>query len=237
MIRSLWIVTLGGLITAYYVVKISLLSAFASEKTFCAVCDSASRNWARKLLKLSSVSVVVEGVVNLERSNSCVVVANHESWFDVFALAGWLPVSAKFVGKRELADIPLFGSSWQACGHVAIDRRNRDSAIRSLNSVVEKMRHQSMHVVMFAEGTRSATGKLQPFKKGPFILAIEAGTPIIPVAIIGSRKIMPKGSYSIGKGEIKIRIGKPIDVLGKSYEDRDYLRTVAQRKVAELKEE
>ena len=136
-----------------------------------------------------------------------------------------------------MANIPLFGSSWQACGHVAIDRRNRDSAIRSLNSVVEKMRHQSMHVVMFAEGTRSVTGELQPFKKGPFILAIEAGTPIIPVAIIGSRKIMPKGSYSIGKGEIKIRIGKPIDVLGKSYEDRDYLRKVAQRKVAELKEE
>jgi len=237
VLRSLLIVILGGLITAYYVVKILLFSTFTNEKILCTVCDSASRNWARKLLKLSSVSVVVEGVVNLERSNSCVVIANHESWFDVFALAGWLPVSAKFVGKRELANIPLFGSSWQACGHVAIDRRNRDSAIRSLNSVVERMRHQPMHVVMFAEGTRSVTGELQTFKKGPFILAIEAGTPIIPVAIIGSRKIMPKGSYSIGKGEIKIRIGKPIDVLGKSYEDRDYLRTIVQRKVAELKEE
>lgn len=237
MLRSLLIVILGGLITAYYVVKILLFSTFTNEKILCTVCDSASRNWARKLLKLSSVSVVVEGVVNLERSNSCVVIANHESWFDVFALAGWLPVSAKFVGKRELANIPLFGSSWQACGHVAIDRRNRDSAIRSLNSVVERMRRQPMHVVMFAEGTRSVTGELQTFKKGPFILAIEAGTPIIPVAIIGSRKIMPKGSYSIGKGEIKIRIGKPIDVLGKSYEDRDYLRTIVQRKVAELKEE
>jgi len=235
VLRSLVILVGGGFITAYYVVKICFLSTLGTANSLCNQCDSISRSWARSLLKLSDVSVLVEGADVIDRSNSCVLVSNHESWFDVFVLAGWLPISAKFVGKQELARIPIFGSAWQACGHVAVDRKNRPAAIQSLESIVERMNRKILQVVMFAEGTRSADGNLQSFKKGPFILAIEAGVPIIPLAIIGSREIMPKGSFSIGRGEIKVRIGRPISVSGMSYGDRDVLRANARKAVAELR--
>jgi 1-acyl-sn-glycerol-3-phosphate acyltransferase len=97
------------------------------------------------------------------------------------------------------------------------------------------MSREILQVIIFAEGTRSADGEIQTFKKGPFILAIEAGVPIVPVCIDGSRAIMPKGSFVIGKGEIKVRVGEPISVAGMVYEDRDQLREIAQTAVAELK--
>ena len=236
MVRSLLILTLGVLITAVYVVEIAFLSTFGDKGLFCGRCDVVARTWARRLLRLSDVRVVVEQAENLDTVGSCVIVANHESWFDVFALAGELPLNVKFVGKQELAKIPVFGSTWQACGHVAIDRDDRESAVRSLGSIVERMKRGIVQVVMFPEGTRSADGELQPFKKGPFILAIEAGVPIVPLAIIGSRAIMPKGSYNIGKGEVRVRIGEPISASGMSYVDRDNLKRMSQEAVTELRD-
>jgi len=235
VLRSSWVLFAGSFVTLCYAIKVRLLTALGKADLLCDVCDSAARGWSRSILGIASVSVRVEGAKNLDPSTSCVVVANHESWFDVWALAGWLPINGKFVGKEELARIPLFGPSWRACGHVAIDRKDREAAVKSLRSIVERMSREILQVIIFAEGTRSADGEIQTFKKGPFILAIEAGVPIVPVCIDGSRAIMPKGSFVIGKGEIKVRVGEPISVAGMVYEDRDQLREIAQTAVAELK--
>jgi 1-acyl-sn-glycerol-3-phosphate acyltransferase len=104
-----------------------------------------------------------------------------------------------------------------------------------MRTIVERMNKKILQVIIFAEGTRSADGELQPFKKGPFVLAIEAGVPVVPVSIIGSREIMPKGSFLVSRGEITVRVGEPISVVGLVYEDRDHLREIAQAAVAELK--
>ena len=235
MLRSTWVLFAGSLVTLCYASKLRLLVALGKTSLLCNSCDSAARGWSRAILRIAGVSVGVEGAENLDSAVSCVLVANHESWFDVWALAGWLPINGKFVGKEELARIPLFGSSWRACGHVAIDRKDRESAVNSLRTIVERMSTEILQVIIFAEGTRSADGEIQTFKKGPFILAIEAGVPIVPVSIDGSRAIMPKGSFVIGKGEIKVRVGEPISVAGMEYEDRDRLRDIAQTAVAELR--
>jgi 1-acyl-sn-glycerol-3-phosphate acyltransferase len=153
----------------------------------------------------------------------------------VFAVVSKVPARLRFVAKQELASIPIFGRAWRACGHVSVDRSDRAAAIESLEAASRRIRDGGLSIVMFPEGTRSPTGELQRFKKGAFVLAIKAGVPVVPVAVIGSRPIMPKGSYRIRKGEIHIRVGEPIPVDGLSHEDRDSLTIRARESVAALR--
>ena len=233
--RSAWLLTLGAFVTAWYAGKIYLLSLFRREDALGRCCHPAARGWSRTLLTLAGVSVRVEGGENLDVDGAVIVIANHESWFDVWALAGWLPIDARFLAKKELSGIPIFGRAWRACGHVSIDRGDRLSAIESLSRAGRQIREEGLHMVLFAEGTRSANGKLQEFKKGPFVLAIQGGVPIVPVAVIGTRPLMPKGSFRIGRGEILVRVGERIEVAGLEHADRDRLRARVRDAVVELR--
>ena len=155
-----------------------------------------------------------EGVENLALDGAFIIIANHESWFDVWALAGCLPIDVRFAAKKDLARIPVFGRAWQACGHISVDRANRASAIKSMTQAGRQIREEGLHTVFFAEGTRSPDGALQAFKKSPFVIAIEGGVSIVPVGLVGSRRVMPKGSFRILPGTITVRVGEPISVEG-----------------------
>ncbi len=179
------------------------------------------RSWTRSLLKAGGVKVEMEGLENLVEP--AVLVCNHVSWYDVFALMTHLPVDARFVGKKEIAKIPFFGPAWLASGHIPIDRSDRRSAIDSLNRAGEILRNEGGVVVMFPEGTRSTDGELLPFKKGAFMLALQLGVPVIPAAVLGSREIMPKGRMRVKPGTMQIRIGEPIPIEGLDESDRDIL--------------
>jgi len=179
------------------------------------------KSWTDSLLAGGGVSVEVEGLENLVEP--AVLVSNHVSWYDVFALMSSLPVDARFVGKKEIVKIPFFGPAWIASGHIPIDRSDRRAAIRSLERAGEILQNDGGVIIMFPEGTRSRDGELQPFKKGAFMLALQLGVPIVPAAVVGSRAIMPKGSALVRPGTITIRIGEPIPVQGLSERDRDAL--------------
>jgi len=139
-----------------------------------------------------------------------VVASNHISWFDVFALAAVIEVPYHFVAKKELLRIPLFGAAMEGAGHITIDRSNREKAIESLRAAGEKIRRSPGAVVIFPEGTRSRNGRLQPFKKGAFVLAAESGVAIVPTAVTGSFEIMAKGSWRISPRTIHIHFLAPI---------------------------
>jgi len=179
------------------------------------------RSWTDSLLWAGGVRVRVEGLENLVEP--AVLVCNHVSWYDVFALVSYLPVDARFVGKKEIVKIPFFGPAWLASGHIPIDRSDRRKAIRSLERAGEILEEDGGVIVMFPEGTRSRDGSLQPFKKGAFMLALQLGVPVVPTAVIGSRKIMRKGSALVHPGEMTIRIGEPITVEDLTLGDRDVL--------------
>ncbi len=200
------------------------------------ICYTAPRNWCVSLLWGGGVQVEFEGLENLEPRRPAVMVSNHESWYDVFALAGLLPVDYRFVGKKELERVPFFGPAWIACGHIPIDRSNRKAAIESLRLAGETIRREQAIVVMFPEGTRSSDGRLLPFKKGAFMLALDLGVPIIPVGISGSRRLMPKGSFLVRPGRMRVRIGRPIEVEGRTVADRDELMTEAREAVRQLRD-
>lgn len=185
--------------------------------------DGASKLWARWILRSSGVPLTVIGAEKVPTDRPEIFVSNHQSWFDVLALGGWVPKRARFVAKKELENIPVFGTAWKSAGHISIDRGDRKSAIDSLDRAGRLLREDNSSVVIFAEGTRSATGKLLPFKKGAFMLALHSGVDIVPVAITGTREVMPKGKWRIRKHPITVRFGDPIHTADFGEDRRDEL--------------
>lgn len=237
MLRVLFAYGAGSLVTAWYACKAALYSLLRMESRLCRECDAIQRRWSKAMLWLTGCGVRVEGGEHLRERGGRIIVCNHQSWFDVWALTAYLPTSVRFVTKAELGKIPIFGRAWKGCGHISIDRHDRDRAIESLDAAGRRIRDEGITIAMFAEGTRSPSGKLQRFKKGAFVLAIQAGVPIVPVGMIGTHQIMPKGSLWFRPGEIVIRVGEPIQVHGLTNDDRDILKDRAWRAVAELKGE
>lgn len=173
-----------------------------------------TRAWARIALWSSGSDAVLHGLENVTPGEPFVLVANHVSWFDIFAIAAKLPVDYHFVAKKELEKIPVFGLAWRVAGHISIDRGNRESATRSLRKAGEQMREQKSVVIIFAEGTRSRTGRLLPFKKGAFVLAAETGIPIIPTVVTGSFDIMRPDTFIVRPATIHVYFEPAIPAQG-----------------------
>ncbi|MEX1258621.1 MAG: lysophospholipid acyltransferase family protein [Gemmatimonadota bacterium] len=233
MIRTAWVLFAGLVTTAYCASVVTFSARFRKARLPC-VCEGMPRAWARAVLRLAGVKVRLLGDERMDWDRPLVVVANHQSWFDVFALAAYLPTKARFVAKQELGRIPIFGKAWKACGHISVDRSDRKQAVESLQHAGRRVRDEKLVMILFPEGTRSPDGRLQPFKKGAFVLAIETGVPLVPLGITGSREVMAKGSFRIHPGEITIRVGEPIGVEGLGHENRDELLKRSRAAVAAL---
>jgi len=197
------------------------------------IFDWAPRTWSRILLFAAGAQVVVHGDEH-RRGTQHVFVANHVSWFDVFVMAAHLRWF-KFVAKAELFRIPLFGPAMRTAGMIAIDRKNQKSAHGSIQEAAERI-HEGASVILFPEGTRGRTYALRPFKKGAFVLAIEAQAPVVPVAIHGSIEVQAKGQIRVRAGRIDVHFLPPILTAGMSYDDRDALARTAYARIAECLE-
>ena len=193
-----------------------------------------TRAWARVALWSSGCRAVLHGLEHVTPGQPFILVANHVSWFDIFAIAAELPVDYHFVAKKELEKIPIFGLAWRVAGHISIDRSNRERAVESLRRAGEQMRTEKSVVVIFAEGTRSRTGRLQPFKKGAFVLSHETGIPIIPTVVTGSYDIMRPDTFVVRPATIHVYFEPPVSPGGLTVEEltarvRDvFVRRLAQ---------
>ena len=183
----------------------------------------AARAWSRWLLAANGTRVEVAGMEYLALDRPQIIAANHVSWFDVLAIASVLPKRFRFVAKEELGRVPIFGHAWKAAGHISVDRRDTQSAIASLQVASRHMREDNSAVVIFPEGTRSATGELLPFKKGAFMLALVSGVDIVPTAVLGTRAMLPKGEWRVRGGRINVRFGPPVETLRYGEAGRDAL--------------
>ena len=197
------------------------------------IFDRAPRWWARALLATGGVKVVVHDAHRLEGERSRVFAANHLSWFDVLALASVLPHYA-FVAKSELFKIPIFGRGARAVGTIPIDRDNRKAAFQSYEEAAALVR-TGASIVVYPEGTRGTVYPLRQFKKGPFVLAIAAGTPVVPTLVYGAIEVLRRGSLWLKPGTIHIHLLEPVETTGMTYDDRDRLAgLVRERMAAEL---
>lgn len=170
--------------------------------------------FSRGILFISGVKLQVKGLENFDHKKRYVFVSNHSSMFDIPALQLAFPNRVAIVFKKELIKIPVFG--WQlAIGpYIMIDRQRPDEAMKSIQLAKERMEKKNLSTVLFAEGTRSKTGEVQPFKRGAFYLASRVGYDIIPVSISGAAKLLPKGTFNIKPGTITVHFDKPIPTTG-----------------------
>ena len=152
----------------------------------------------------------------------CILMANHESYLDVPALIAVLPSPVRFVARKEVFKTPIMGQAMRATGQISIDRSNRDQAIESLSRAARQISN-GRTVLVFPEGTRSKDGEIQSFKKGGFMLALEAQVPIIPVGVSGTRGLVPRGEWRFQPGVVGVAMGEPIETKGLTVEDREAL--------------
>jgi 1-acyl-sn-glycerol-3-phosphate acyltransferase len=181
-----------------------------------------ARVWSRILLWTAGVSLTVRSHEPLDPAQPYVFMANHLSAVDIWALFIAAPVPIRFIAKKQLSRIPLFGWAMAAGRFIFIDRQNPASARRSIDQACARIRSGDS-VAIFPEGTRSRDGRLGPFKKGGFHLALTAGVPIVAVAIRGAGAVMPPGSLLLHPGPVSIEIGAPIPTQGLTAGDRDAL--------------
>jgi 1-acyl-sn-glycerol-3-phosphate acyltransferase len=221
------------LFTVWYGGKVIVAALFGLRRKHGGLFDDSQQRWARALLRWHGIAVVVVDGERINRAAPAVYISNHASFIDIWALLATLPGSIRFVAKKEFFRLPIIGLAMKAMGHVFIDRANRSSAFSSYDAAAEAIR-SGTSVVVFAEGTRSRTGKLLPFKKGPFVLAVAAEVPIIPVCCAHTFDLLPKGSWSPKRGTVEVRIGEPIPTKGLSYEARDELASSSRAQVLSL---
>jgi 1-acyl-sn-glycerol-3-phosphate acyltransferase len=187
--------------------------------------------WARLIVFASRVPLNIQGIEKIPPF-PCLYMSNHQSYFDVISLIGYMPVPVRFVAKKVLAYIPVFGQLLWLTGHVIIDREDKKQAFSQLDKAAEKIR-AGTSILVFPEGTRSPDHILGPFKKGGFVLAIKAGVPIVPISISGTRPMMPKGSFRFKRTRVKIRIGDPIHSNEYSLEQKERLMERVRKAIIE----
>ncbi len=182
------------------------------------------------ITRLAGLRVRVEGRENIP-PGTCVFVANHTSNADAAAIVGAIPRRLGIFGRKTLFDIPIVGIAFRLANFVPVDRGNRDAARQSVDLAVKYIKG-GQSFLFYPEGTRSPDGRLLPFKKGGFLMAIRAGVPIVPVACSGAHRVMAKNSLIIHAGQVTVRFGKAIDVTGYTSERRDELARVVHEVIA-----
>ncbi|HZF71814.1 MAG TPA: lysophospholipid acyltransferase family protein [Gemmatimonadaceae bacterium] len=233
-LRTILLFVTAGLATLIIGLTVIVAAMLGVKDKPNGLFENAPRRWSTLVLWALGVKVRVHGWDNLQ-SGPHIFASNHISWFDVPALAKILP-RYKFVAKAELFKVPIFGRGMRAVGMIEIQRDNRKAAFGAYEMAAEKIRGGSS-VVVFPEGTRGHAYPLRPFKKGPFVLAIAAGVPIIPVIVHGTIEIMPKGSLWAHPGTIDVHLLEPVSTTGVDYDHRETLmQTVRMRMVNAMRD-
>ncbi len=169
-----------------------------------------ARLWGKIQLRTTGTKVNIEGLEKIDRKQSYILVSNHQSNFDIFALLGYLPIQFRWTAKASLFRIPFLGWAMSRIGYIPIERESPKKAYKSMLQAAEKVQ-KGVSVMIFPEGTRSPDGQLQPFKKGVFIIALKSQAPILPITIKGTNKIMRKGDWRTYPGNVRIIIDQPLE--------------------------
>ncbi len=209
------------------VLSTMLASIFVILLSVLGMPDFASRffgtGWAKLNMFFSLVSVEVQGRELVNPEQSYIIVANHQSLADIYVVYGYSGIDFKWVMKKELRSIPLFGLACELMGHIIVDRSNTTAALESINLARSRIK-DGISVVFFAEGTRSRKGEINQFKKGAFRLALELGLPVLPVSIHNTNKVLPSDTLDWHPGHVKLKFHDPISTTGMDTKDISALR-------------
>ncbi len=193
--------------------------------------DVLGRLWAKLIVWTCGINLELEGLHHLQPGRSYVIISNHLSNFDIFCTLARLPTTVRFVAKKELLRIPVFGHALGISDHIVIDRQNPELAIQTINAAVARS-IEGVCILFYAEGTRSPDGRVGPFKKGGVTLALNTQLPILPLSVSGTRRFLPKSAKVIRPGgRVKIVLDAPIETTGLDLDARDQLNDEVRRVV------
>ncbi len=190
-----------------------------------------ARWWMWIVYKCMGLTFSIEGAEKIEPATSYIVTPNHQGNADILALMSTLPLRFRWVVKKELLRIPVFGWALARTGAISLDRSNREKSIKSLKAAKKKL-SGGWSVLIYPEGTRSSDPNLQPFKKGAFMMAIQTGVPILPVTCNGAYHVLPKKTVTFMPGHITVTIGNPIQTKGLTEEDVPELMERTRKEIA-----
>ena len=191
-----------------------------------------ARIWARVLVFVMRIKITVEGLEKIDTNRNYLFVCNHLSYTDTPVILSSIPVDFRFMAKKELFSIPLMGHHLKTAGHISVALDNPRQAVRSMTEAGRMIRERGISVLNFPEGGRTE-GVLEPFKEGPAFIAIKAGVPIVPMALIGTRAIMPMHGFTIRGGKVRVVIGDPIPTAGLIVRDRERVTLELRARIAE----
>jgi 1-acyl-sn-glycerol-3-phosphate acyltransferase len=198
-------------VTVYTIVlgTVSLVSTLVDPSgDFAHKC---ARAWSRLILKTTGVEVTVEGLDRLDPSRSYVFAANHQSIYDIPILFASIPFQLRIIAKVSLGRIPFMGWHLRRTGHVLVDRSKPGAGVVRKMARLAEAGHS---LIVFPEGTRSTDGSVARFKGGPFVIALQAGLPVVPISLVGSRHVMFKGQLMVRPGRVTVIVHDPIDTSG-----------------------
>ena len=210
MVRTLlgWVVfVVSTVILGTVAIFLSLLDSSGN------IPHRVARLWGKIQLRSAGTPVDISGLENIDPHKSYILVSNHQSTFDIFALLGYLPIQFRWIAKAELFRIPFLGWAMTRIGYIPIERESPKKAYRSMIAAAEAVK-RGVSVIIFPEGTRSPDGKLQSFKKGLFLIALKSEAPILPITIQGTAGIMAKGDWRARPGRVWITVDPPIETAG-----------------------
>ena len=220
------LIYLYTIVMACLSLTLSLVDSEGRLQHWCA------RTWCRLIAATAGMRVRVHGLENLPPDGTPVVyMANHQSYMDIPALYGFLPVQFRIIAKESLFKVPFMGWHLTRAGNIPINRSNRREAMRSIAGAAERIR-EGTSVVVFPEGTRSRTGVLQDLKAGSFKLAVSAGVPIVPITIVGTCKVLEKDSLVFHPGRVDMYVGRPVETAGATGERFDALTAAVRDEMA-----
>lgn len=228
-LRKYWAIPAIALMTVVMSTLAVLSTLFSGKGRLQHGC---ARFWARFILRVSGVRWRAEGLDRLPADRPCILMSNHQSNMDIPILLTVLPVRFRFLAKESLFRIPFLGWYLRRCRHIPIHREDPRKAVRSLRDAAEKIRG-GVSVLVFPEGTRSEDGRLQAFKKGGFLLGTFSGALLVPVAIAGSRQVLPKGSSNLRSGNVTLVVGEAVDAAGTNSRDADRLMDDVRQRITE----
>ena len=230
--RVLWASICTVLWTIVFGLSGIFLTIFESNKG--RILGYCARLWGKFILFTCGIKYEVTGINNLNLNSNYIFAGNHTSMLDIPIAFSGLPYWLVPIAKIELRSVILLGWVMRTAGHIFIDRKRSESALRTLEKTKKSLLDNPRSVLLFPEGTRTRDGSLGPFKRGGLLLSLDTKMPIVPIAFIGSFEMFRKGSCSMKGRSVELRVGTPIDPGNYSYESRRELAHYVREKVADL---
>jgi 1-acyl-sn-glycerol-3-phosphate acyltransferase len=232
MLRMAFLIVVTLVDTLVFAPVITIVGLVRSTSPFI---DRLIHAWARVIVRAAGLDISVSGTEHLDPGRRYIVIANHASYLDIPVLFAAIRQPLRFMAKKSLFSVPIFGWGLKAAGFIPVDRKKSATASASFDLATSRLA-KGNSLVIFPEGGRSRSVEMSPFKRGAFLLALKSGLPIVPVGIVGTWDALPSTRFIIEPGAVEIRIGTPIETADLGVRRKDELMATAREEISQLLE-